>query len=333
MKLPTIIYTRFLNSSGLVHHFWSTVRKLTIRLFKDPYCLLTIHGRTLQIPLSHSLPIYLQHHPYYDSLPSRLGSYMRAQCGHLYCVDVGANIGDTLAAFFQPDLENDRYLAIEPHPLFYNYLYANWGGHNNVKLIKCLCSSSNTIGAHQILEKKGTASFSKTDRGIKLESKTLDEIVTSIRDYAGINVLKIDTDGHDFEVIAGAKEFIATCRPAVLFECEASSDGSYVETCLDILNFFQSLGYSEFLLYDNFGYFMGKFSLVDLSAFTNLLFYQLVSEFYYFDILLLRDDNIGLFYTSEVKYFIENMPHEWLQQNASILAERGSQIESRIAHS
>lgn len=333
MNLPTYIYTRFLYSNRLGHLFWSVVRKLAIQLYKDPYCLLAIHGRTLQVPLSHSLPIYLQRFPYYDRLPSRLGSFIRAQYGNLYCVDVGANIGDTLAAFHQHGTENDKYLAIEPHPQFYRYLSANWGGHDHIRLIKCLCSSSKTTEMHQILEKKGTASFAKTDIGIELESKTLDEIVLGIQDYAGINVLKIDTDGHDFEVIAGAKELISACRPAILFECEASSEATYVQTCLETLSYFQSLGYSEFLLYDNFGYLMGKYPLADLSAFTKLLFYQIVSEFYYFDILIMRNDDICQFYSSEVACFIENLPHEWLQQNAYIAAGREPLEDRRIAGS
>jgi len=333
MNFPTFIYTRFLNSEGLARDFWSIVRKLTIRFFRDPSCLLVIHGRTLQIPLSHSLPIYIQRNPFYDSLPNRLGSYIRAQYGNLCCVDVGANIGDTLAAFYQYGALDDKYLAVEPHPIFYNYLCANWGGYNEVKLIKCLCSSSKTTGSHQISEKRGTASFAKTDRGIELETKTLDEILIDVQDYAGINVVKIDTDGHDFEVIAGATELIAACRPAVLFECEAFTDATYVEKCLETLNFFRSVGYSEFLLYDNFGYLMGKYSMVDLSAFTNLLFYQLVSRFYYFDILILRDNDIGPFYTAEAAYFIENLPHDWLQLNARMAAERELSEEMRIASS
>jgi FkbM family methyltransferase len=268
--------------------------------------------------------MYLQRHPNYDRLPRRLGSYIREQYGNLYCVDVGANIGDTLAAFYKHGAEKDRFLAIEPHPLFNKYLYANWGGHNNVKVISCLCSSSNTTEKYKVLEMKGTASIVKTDQGIELESKTLDEIVNDFQKFPCFNVIKIDTDGHDFEVIAGAKSLITACRPAVLFECETSSDSAYVETCLETLNLFQKLGYSEFLLYDNFGYLMGKFSLDDHSAFTNLLFYQLVSKFHYYDILLLRSEDISQFYTSEVAYFIEHMPKKWLQRSARIAAESGS---------
>lgn len=321
MNFPTFVYKRFLTSTGLARLFWSIIRRITIRLYKDPICILSIHERALQISLSHALPVYLQRHPHYDKLPGRLGSYIRAQYGNLCCVDVGANIGDTLAAFYQHGAEKDRFLAIEPHPLFYKYLYANWGEHNNVKIISCLCSSSNTTEKYQVLERKGTASIVKTDQGIELESKTLDEIVNDLQEFPCFNVIKIDTDGLDFEVIAGAKAMIAACRPAVLFECETSSDTAYVETCLETLNLFQTLGYSEFLLYDNFGYLMGKFSLDDHSAFKNLLFYQLVSEFYYFDILLLRSEDIGPFYTSEATYYIENMPQKWLQQSASIAAD------------
>jgi FkbM family methyltransferase len=275
----------------------------------------------MQLPLSHRLPMYLRRHPYYGKLPKRLGAYIRAQFGNLCCVDVGANIGDSLAAFYQKGTNKDRYLEIEPHPLFFKYLYANWGRHNNVKLINCLCSGSNITAKYQILEKGGTASFVKTEKGIEIESKTLDTIVNDLGKFPSVNVIKIDTDGNDFKVIAGAKELIAAYRPAVLFECQSSSNPAYVENCLETLNMFRTIGYSEFLLYDNFGYLIGKFSLADHSAFKKILFYQLVSKFYYFDILLLGHEDIESFYTSEVVYFIENMPQKWLQRSASIAAK------------
>jgi len=89
------------------------------------------------------------------------------------------------------------------------------------------------------------------------------------------------------------------------------SNENYLDDCINSLNFFREAGYVSFLLYDNFGYFMGIYSLSDLNSFTNLLFYQLTSPFYYFDILLMKEDDIIVFQKMELKHYsalIKNSP-------------------------
>ena len=133
--------------------------------------------------------------------------------------------------------------------------------------------------------------------------------------------IKNDTDGHDFEVIAGAAKLISSNLPVVLFECDAFANTNYVEDCLNTLRFFKHNGYNHFLLYDNFGSLMGKYSLSDLSAFQNLLYYQLTSCFYYFDILVMKDDDISLFFKTEIDFFTEKMPNKSLRRTAKAAAE------------
>jgi hypothetical protein len=58
---------------------------------------------------------------------------------------------------------------------------------------------------------------------------------------------------------------------------------------------------------------MGKYLLNDLQGFKNLLFYQLTSNFYYFDILLMKDEDIVPFSSSEITYFINEIPNKSLQ--------------------
>lgn len=132
-------------------------------------------------------------------------------------------------------------------------------------------------------------------------------------------MLKIDTDGHDFEVIAGAKESIEKNMPIILFECDSFSSPTYVEDLKTILILLRNLGYDAFLVYDNFGYLMGKYSLSNLSPFMNLIFYDLISPFYYFDLLLMK--GVDSFYLSEINYFIDKMPDKTLQRVACAASE------------
>ncbi len=319
MNLATFVYQRFLGSTGFRKKFWKLARKTLIQIAYDPACRLSIHGRILQLPLSHALPEYLKAHPHYDRLPGRISDFIRQRQGAVRCIDVGANVGDSVAAFYNSD--QDLFLAIEPNPNFHKYLLANWSWNHNVTPISTICASERSSGTFTIQEKSGTASVVKTAGGATMTARPLGEIVNDYPPFKQANILKIDTDGHDFEVIAGAKKLISSKQPAVLFECDAFGNDQYVEDCLGGLNFFLSSGYHFFLLYDNFGHLMGKYPLSDLSAIRNMLFFQLTSPFYYFDILVMKDADIAGFYKSEVDFFVEQMPDKSLQQAARSAAE------------
>lgn len=319
MKLATLVYRQYLASSGIRRKAWSLLRKAMIKLLSDPACSFPIHEMNIKLPLSHSLPAYLKQFPFYDRLPQRISEYIHQKQEHLNCIDVGANVGDTLASFYKN--EADAFLAIEPNPKFNKLLSENWGWNNNVKVVSDICSGYSDESTFAIQEKNGTASILQSEGGFKMRRRPLDEILSDYPFAENVDVLKIDTDGHDFEVIKGAIGSISKHLPMVLFECDAFADTNYVEHCLKTLLVFKKCGYKHFLLYDNFGYLIGKFTLSDLSPFRNLLFYQLTSSFYYFDILIMKDEDLVEFYKDEINYFTEKMPNKSLQRTAISAAE------------
>jgi FkbM family methyltransferase len=319
MKIASVVYERYLASKGIRKKAWSFVRKASIELLSDPTCSLPVHGRNLKLPLSHLLPEYMRRFPNYDRLPQRISEYVHQQQGYLNCIDVGANIGDTIAAFYREDA--DIFLAIEPNQKFRNFLVENWGWNKNVTVVADICSSESSESAFVVQEKNGTAVILQAEKGVSIRQRTLDEIVRDNSIAMKANVLKIDTDGHDFKVISGAKEFIGQNMPIVLFECDSFGDSNYIENCLNTLTFFKQVGYSYFLLYDNVGHLMGKHSLSALSPFQNLLFYQLTKKLYYYDILLMNDRDISQFYSAEIDYFVNQMPNKSLSQAAMSAAK------------
>jgi FkbM family methyltransferase len=293
---------------------WSFARRALIKLSGDPTCSLPMHGRDLNLPLSHALPDYLEHFPLYDRLPRRLSEYVHRAEGRLVCIDVGANIGDTIASFYGD--ESDAFLAIEPNPKFGELLAANWGWNEKVAIVSEICSSGSDEGTYLIQERHGTASIHRTEEGERMRRRPLDEIVKDHPFAEEANVLKVDTDGHDFEVIEGAKNLLSRRLPAVMFECDAFENADYVEACLRALELFRGVGYNHFLVYDNFGSLMGRYALGDTTAFRNLLFFQLTSNFYYFDILVMKDEDLFPFHAAEVEFFVGKVPSEALKRAA-----------------
>ncbi len=301
MEIATEVYKHLLASSGYKSKLWYILRQILIKLRFDPVCTLPIHGRELKIPFSHQLPAILKYCRHYDQLPSRISTFIHQNNKHLICIDVGANIGDTIAAFYSD--EEDVFLAIEPNPYFNKVLTVNWAWNNNVTVISEVCSSESGVDTFTIIDgKNGTSSIVTAENGIKMCKMTLDDIVKSYPSAADVNVIKIDTDGHDLDVIAGAVKIISKNRPVVLFECEVI-DNNYIHSCTKTLNTFKSIGYSSFLLYDSRGNLLGIHSLSDLSLFRDQLLMQIKEYTHDFEILLMRNEDIFTFYQIENEFF------------------------------
>jgi len=307
-----------IESRGLRRSFWKRIRRWLVRYQNDPSCQMSVHGRVLTMPLSHDLPHYMRENPFYDQLLVRLTQFMHRSREFMCSVDIGANIGDSIAALaFHP---LDRFVAIEPNPNFFNYLIENCANLQHVLALQLICSSSDEQRAFTIQEKRGTASVVATqghDSAMECSSPvTLDKILAQHCPEKSIDLLKIDTDGHDFEVLTGARRVIQKDQPVIVFECDIFGNNQYTEQVVDHLDFFCNCGYELFLVYDNTGYLMGCYSLQDTSAFQNLLLYQQTSPFLYFDILIMSTPEIIDFYQEEAEVFVNAIADTDLQPTA-----------------
>lgn len=312
MSIADYVLQKCISTGGVSQLLWTRVRRLLVRAFNDPPCTVTAHGRKLRLPLSHELPTYLRLLPLYDRLPGRLSSYLHDQYGPLKCLDVGANIGDTLAGLYRD--EHDIFLAIEPDPKFNHYLHENWDVPN-IKILEVVCSSHSGKEKYEINEKFGTASFYKNTRGKDFQAITVDDLLAENPEFASPNLIKVDTDGADFAVLMGAKQAL-TGQPAVLFECDVFGNSHYVEDCLEALALFSTAGYRSMLVYEKFGYPLGRYLLEDLTHFTELLFYQLTKKYIYFDLLLMKEQDLLPFYALEKSFFLDSLPDKRLRPTA-----------------
>ena len=266
-----------------------------------------VHDRTMSMPLSHALPLSLALYPFYDKLPCRLSDFIYQKYGNLKLIDVGANIGDTVAAFYRRN--DDKFLAIEPNPHFISYLRKNFADDSNVEIISCMCSSGESQDLYRIHELSGTSSLQKAEKGTQISSKTIDDLLNENSAFLDFNVMKIDTDGYDLEVIAGSINSLNKNLPAILFECECfdNGDSNYYDDCINTLYLLKDVGYDSFLLYDRFGYLMGYHSLNDLSHFKQILMYQLSSNILInTDILVMKKEDVESFYAEEKSVFYKN---------------------------
>lgn len=140
-------------------------------------------------------------------------------------IDVGANIGNH--TLFLSGIAGMRGYAFEPFLPNYNRLIKNIS-HNS--LYDKVTTMNVAVGAeegtaNQSLSSStntGQVSYTKSESGIKMIS--LDSM-----NIERVDFLKIDVEGYEVAVIAGAKEMIRLHRPLII--CEASTPRDYKEVC------------------------------------------------------------------------------------------------------
>lgn len=300
-KLATAVYKRAMTAPGMRGVFWNWARQTLVRLADDPVCLLPVHGKDLHLRLSHDLPRYIAQVRFYDTLPGRLSCFVRGKHGPLVAIDVGANIGDTVASCQLQ--EHDRFLAVEPDPGFFALLSTNWNGNPNIRLVNIACSDGSMRGSLETHSHHGTAYIREAQEETSLQTATLDDLVEEHPDFLNANFIKIDTDGHDFSVIRGAVKLLTRQMPALMFECDSFNNPRFMEDCLGTLDALKACGYESFIVYSNNGTLMGKYPLSDLSSFHGLLLYQKTRKHFYYDVLTMCEEDAATFYETELEFF------------------------------
>lgn len=302
MIAATRVYRALLTASGRRRRLLRWLRSVLIHAQNDPPCEMVVHGYPLLMPLSHTIPELLATGPQHDRLLGRLASFVRERRGRLLAIDVGANVGDTVAAMMGG--AEDRFLAVEPSREFQRFLRANFGENPQVTIVEAACGARDADLQVSVLRRNGTAVFMEVEQGERLRMSTLDAVVRQQPVFADAGLVKIDTDGFDFAVIDGARELLARARPALLFECDHFDAPDFVTRCRGALELLRSCGYAHFVAYDNFGHLMGSFSLDNRQPFEQLLFYQLSSPFHYFDLLAMPDGELAPFLEREREHYV-----------------------------
>ncbi|MEI8283808.1 MAG: FkbM family methyltransferase [bacterium] len=274
------------------------IRRNLINLI-DPDVAMTIHGKTLLMPMSHNLPMFVSPGSLVDTLPTRLAAYIRSDGGNLHLIDIGANIGDTAIACKCE--KGDTALVIEPNSLYYPYLQKNLADcAAHVSFSQKTCGANNETHYFSVKTENGTARMVQDSHGKATEIYDLTSICKA-HQFERCNLLKIDTDGYDLECIQGAMQIIEEQKPFILFEADVFSNPEYGHDLLGCVNKLKSACYTHLLLYTHLG---ELFTIVDMEDPAQMLFaifYQVTSSRLYYDILALNSSN-G-FIQQELQFF------------------------------
>jgi FkbM family methyltransferase len=163
-------------------------------------------------------------------------------------VDVGANIG-LFSLKFAPFF--DKCFAIEAHPSTFSVLKANilLSRLDNTTPI-CVAASNHDDGRAKLnVNVDGVLGWSSINPAgdaasqIDVTTYTLDRIMSDCS--AGrVALIKIDVEGHELEVIHGARNILRNSRPVVLFEALSNDHAQKLVAAL------LELGYQRFFTFE-----------------------------------------------------------------------------------
>ena len=148
-------------------------------------------------------------------------------------VDVGGHVG--LWSF---NLANEfrEVHAFEPVAAHRECFLANTTGFENITLHAC------ALGDHEgmvaIRTEPTSSGDSRVDGAGDIPMHTLDSFALS-----QVDLIKIDTEGHELFVLRGAEETLSRCKPVVIVEQKKGHAQRYGLGETDAVPYLQSLGY------------------------------------------------------------------------------------------
>jgi FkbM family methyltransferase len=193
----------------------------------------------------------------YDTAVAKIAGSLRAKYPALRAIDIGANVGDT-AALIRESAEIP-VLCIEGDPALIPLLRENAarlgpGVEMEHSFVGPDGMAMNLEAADDL--GRNTCLVEAIDPLGSVRLRSLRSILTDHPDFAGSKLLKIDTEGFDFDILRQSLEFILEAKPAIFFEYDPHFRPAEPCAGLDAIDKLIGAGYSDFIYYDNFGNFL-----------------------------------------------------------------------------
>jgi FkbM family methyltransferase len=245
-----------------------SIRKIIAR-FYDPIVDVQVGNVKIKSPLSHPLYHVLRGIKQFGWNTTRIASTIGEKYKDFTIIDIGANIGDTVA-FIRNEVPAE-VLCIEGDDFYFKILEQNSKTLKGVSLHKGIVGSSSQSGNLQIKRERGTGWVETSATPVKQMS--LDDILQLNPTFANAKLFKIDTDGYDSLIIKGAANYLQRAKPVIFLEYDPflleKNDKQYNA----IFDLFKTNGYKYALFYMSYGDFIAGIDITDDRLLQHMLHY------------------------------------------------------------
>ena len=256
----------------------------------------SIGNYILEMPGNNPQISTYKYDPGANSQLGRLSACVATKYPSLSVLDVGANVGDTIA-IIKSAIEIP-VIGIEGDNFAFEFLKKNTMSLKNVTLIKTFLGEK--IESKRIsLEKTGwnTTLIPNEEQGDMIHLKTLDEVLGEEHLLnRTLKLLKIDCEGFDTIIIRGSAKLIREKRPVIYFEYNRINMEAIQEEGLSTLLTLGEVGYRNVILFDNKGRYLMKVPIEQVDILKDLHRYAKDGDscIAYYDICLFHEDDNDL---------------------------------------
>lgn len=256
----------------------------------------TVGNYLLEMPGNNPQISTYKYDPGANSQLGRLSVCVAAKYPTLSVLDVGANVGDTIA-IIKSAIELP-VIGIEGDDFAFEFLKRNTMALKNVTLIKTFLGEK--IESKKVsMEKSGwnTTLIPNEDNGETIHLKTLDEVLAEEHlQNRTLKLLKIDCEGFDTIILRGSAKLIREKRPVIYFEYNRTNMDAIGEDGLSTLLTLSAVGYRNVIFFDNKGRFIMNAPIDQEGIITDLHRYAQADNscIAYYDICLFHEDDTDL---------------------------------------
>ena len=291
-------------SHTYIHTYIHTLAKNVIDAYRKwhaekPERFYNIDGFDMDLGDGHMLQLMQKYNPMYDRFVPYLGMIAdEKNIPNGIIVDIGANVGDTVAAFIRHTKSNA--ICVEPTQKFYNLCKKNINGFGHeytdrISLVNAYVSDVETTGfVSEVID--GTAIKRTTASDAEAPTYTLPNIVGQCGyDMEQLSVIKIDTDGYDADCIFSLGEELRNISPVIFWENQIDDISQY-EKYVSMGNFLYKSGYNDFFVFDNYGNYLchtDKNGYVEINNYIKrMLNKKSTRSFFYVDVLAAKETDV-----------------------------------------
>jgi FkbM family methyltransferase len=227
----------------------------------DPIVEYQLGPAQLALPLSHDLPYIRAWATRYGDNFVRIVAELNRQEGAAPIIDVGANVGDTVALV--REVGAHPVLCVEGSSEYLPLLRANVAPLGDVEIEPVFVGPATLSGSYALHALQGTAELRIT--GPEQDGATIvpvDGILERHPRFAHTRLLKVDTDGFDALVLRSAESLLRQSHPVLFFEYfpDLAPDPDELP---EVFSYLAGLGYRKGLIYDATGDFLVGANLDD----------------------------------------------------------------------